>query len=353
MMMCVIVFTDQLNFFSRGIVSSISEKLVKQKFANSIAIELSNGFTVTNTNGSDDRLVQKNFIQLIKKCPNTIVLGSSRVRLISGNILKDSSIINSGVSSASLEDIVALYYLYEKRDCDIKEVIIGIDPWILNDENDLNSWRTLENEYYMMANMLFNNNTPQYPYFKPTPLRNLKALFSYKYFTSSLQYLRKNIAMDYKIANKRENLGTTISPDGSLTYSAKTRNLTQQLVDLKAKGIIENDEGKSLSNYTALSNRYSLIFTKFINHLQKKNIKIIFYFPPFHPTVFHTLKTTNKYKISLEAEAYFKEFALKNKIKIIGSYNPEDNNLTSHDFVDGVHIRENGIKQIFNQYNLR
>ena len=156
--------------------------------------------------------------------------------------------------------------------------------------------------------------------------------------------------MDYEITNKRENLGTTISPDGSLTYSAKTRNLTQELVDLKAKSIIENDEGKSLSNYTALSERYSLIFEKFIKHVQNKNIKVVFYFPPFHPTVYQTLKTAKKYKVSLEAEAYFKEFALKNKIKIIGSYNPLSNNLASNDFVDGVHIRENGIKEIFSQY---
>ena len=349
MMMAVIYFSDQLNFFERGLISSVSEKIVKEPYAEGIAEELANGYIVTNVSGCDDRLLQKQFIAKMKKCPSTIVLGSSRVRFINGNMVHDSSLINSGVSSASLEDLVAIYSLYEKKGCQIKEVIIGVDPWILNDNNDLNSWRTLESNYYNACNELFNSPKPTYPYLKPTPLRNLKALFSYKYFTSSIQYLKKNISKGYSITNKKENEGLTILPNGTFVYSEKIRNSTQEFVDMKAKRMAETDEGNSLSNYSTLSERYRAIFSKFIQHIQSKNIKVTFYFPPFHPIVYNTIETKEKYKIALEAESYFKKFAATHHIRTIGDYDPKTNKLTSKDFADGVHLYETGVAAIFSQ----
>ena len=349
MMMAVIYFSDQLNFFERGLISSLSEKLVKEGYAEGIAEELAKGNIVTNVSGCDDRLLQRQFISKMKKCPNTIVLGSSRVRFINGNMVQDSSLINSGVSSASLEDLVAIYSLYEKKGCEIKEVIIGVDPWILNDNNDLNSWRTLESQYYIACNKLFNTPKPTYPYLKPTPLRNLKALLSYKYFTSSIQYLRKNIEKGYSITDKKENEGLTILPNGTFIYSEKIRNSTQEFVDMKAKRMAQSDEGNSLSNYGKLSERYTAIFTKFIEHIQSKNIKITFYFPPFHPIVYHTIETNKKYKIALVAESYFKKLAATHNISTIGDYDPKANELTSKDFADGVHLHENGVKKIFSE----
>ena len=134
-MMAVIYFSDQLNFFERGFISSISEKLIKEGYADGIAEELAKGNIVTDVSGCDDRLLQKYFISKMKKCPNTIVLGSSRVRFINGSMVQDSTLINNGVSSASLEDLVAIYSLYENKGCEIKKIIIGVDPWILNDNN--------------------------------------------------------------------------------------------------------------------------------------------------------------------------------------------------------------------------
>jgi len=346
-MMAVIYFSDQLNFFERGLISSISEKLVKEGYADGIAEELAKGNIVTNVSGCDDRLLQRQFISKMKKCPNTIVLGSSRVRFINGNMVQDSSLINSGVSSASLEDLVAIYSLYEKKGCKIKNIVIGVDPWILNDNNDLNGWRTLQSEYYLRCNNLFNEPKPTYPYLKPTPLRNLKAILSYKYFTSSIQYLKKNIEKGYSVSNKKLNEGLTILPDGTFIYSQKIRNSTQEFIDMKAKRMAETDEGNSLSNYSKLSERYTAIFTKFIEHIQSKNIKITFYFPPFHPIVYHTIETKDKYKIALKAESYFKNFAATHHITTIGDYDPKAIKLTSKDFADGVHLFENGVKKIF------
>lgn len=349
-MMAVIYFSDQLNFFERGFISSISEKLIKEGYADGIAEELAKGNIVTDVSGCDDRLLQKYFISKMKKCPNTIVLGSSRVRFINGSMVQDSTLINNGVSSASLEDLVAIYSLYENKGCEIKKIIIGVDPWILNDNNNLNSWRTLESEYYSTCNKWFDVQKTQYPYLKPTPFRNFKVLFSYKYFTSSIQYLKKNIEKGYKKTNKKENEGLTILPNGTFIYSEKIRNSTQEIVDIKAKKMAETDEGNSLSDFIDISQRYTAIFTKFIEHIQSKNIKVIFYFPPFHPLVYKTIETKQQYKISLNAESYFKNFAEKHQIETIGDYSPTVNNLTNKDFADGVHIYEKGVSEIFRQY---
>jgi len=45
-------------------------------------------------------------------------------------------------------------------------------------------------------------------------------------------------------------------------------------------------------------------------------------------------------------------FFRKNHIKIIGSYNPDDLNLSSDYFLDGIHLNQNGINSIFKDIQL-
>ena len=349
-MMGIIYFTDQMNLFDRGIISALSEKIVKAPYVDIITDELKNGYNVTNVGEYDTRLLQKYFILKLKKCPNTIVLGSSRVKLINESMLNENSFSNSGVNGASLEDLIGLYYLYEEKGCLPKEVLIGLDPWILNENNSLTKWKTIESEYYSICNKLFKSDNPNYPYLNHSSLTSFKNLFSYKYFNSSIQYLKINIEKKYMRTNKKENEKLTLLPNGTATYSSKMRNGSQEYVDMKAQKMIESEEGNTLSNFKKLSERHTAVFSKFIEYLQSKKIKVIFYFSPFHPVVYKTIETKQKYQIALEAEKYFKKFATTHQIKTIGAYDPNLSNLTKKDFADGVHLQEKGIEKIFRQY---
>jgi len=89
------------------------------------------------------------------------------------------------------------------------------------------------------------------------------------------------------------------------------------------------------------------MFEKFVKRLQKKGIRVIFYLPPYHPMAYQRLMKNPKYAIINDVEKYTRLMASKNKIQVIGSYNPEHLNLSGEDFFDAIHAKEPAIKKIF------
>ena len=50
----------------------------------------------------------------------------------------------------------------------------------------------------------------------------------------------------------------------------------------------------------------------------------------------------------IEIEILIDSIALTKKIKVIGSFDPESNNLENLDYYDGMHLKPTGIKKLFN-----
>jgi hypothetical protein len=124
-------FADPANIFSKDYEKGIVEYLVK-------------GNNVTNVVNYKERLLQKYFIEKIEKCPDVMVLGSSRIMQIRSEVINSGRLINNGVSISTLEDCLATYYMYEKRGCSVKKVIIGLEPYMLNEGHGQSEWRYLE-----------------------------------------------------------------------------------------------------------------------------------------------------------------------------------------------------------------
>ena len=88
------------------------------------------------------------------------------------------------------------------------------------------------------------------------------------------------------------------------------------------------------------------MFELFVGYLKQKGIKITIWLIPYHPFVYGYLEDSEKYHAVLEAEEYFQKYAAKNKITLIGSYNPDKLGLGKEHFYDGHHIKFSGIEKI-------
>ena len=93
-----------------------------------------------------------------------------------------------------------------------------------------------------------------------------------------------------------------------------------------------------------------LKFEKFVENLLKEDVKVIFFFPPYHPYIYKHLIGSNKYRIVLRVESYFKRVASQNNIEIIGSYSPEINGFDKKDFFDARHVKTEAIGRLFRKY---
>ncbi len=310
-------------------------------------VHLAKGYNVTNVMNYDERLLQKYFIEKMKQSPSEIVLGSSQIMIIGSNYATESSLINNGVSGASLEDYLAIYRLYEIKSYKINKVIIGLSPWLLNDNHSQSRWKSLADEYYSFITEKLNLKAKKD--FKTTlySFSKTNQLLSTSYFKTSLEYLFKGINNEYKPTGNIINTGFTRLSDGSICYDKIYRSVSFEEIENKAKSTILTNPIYSLGNFTNLSENYKIIFTAFIEYLQKKNIEVEFFIPPYHPIVYEYLKKNEYYHIVFKTEQYFKNFALNHKIKVFGTYDPHGYNLDNSYFYDGLHCNQKAINKIF------
>ncbi|MEJ6979556.1 hypothetical protein WG906_03795 [Pedobacter sp. P351] len=314
--------------------------LFNAKYEAGIADYLVQGYNVTNVRNYNERLLQKFFIEKMNTCPTEIILGSSRVMQVKATDTKNPGFINNGVSAASLEDMMAIYYLYEKKGCKIKKVIMGLDPWLINDNHDQQKWKSLATEYNKFSAQLIKSHPFNASLSRFYQYERLSELLSFSYFQTSVSYIIKGVDKTYEPTTKIENEGFTKLKDGSIFYDRPYREVSLMEVDDKAKSVIKEKPVKACGNFTNLSEHYRGIFTKFVEHLQSKGIEVEFFMSPFHPIVYDFFRKNTVYQNVLGAEAYFRDYAKKRKIKVFGSYNPRDYNFDSSYFLDGLHCTD-------------
>ncbi|MES2284303.1 MAG: hypothetical protein V4547_01360 [Bacteroidota bacterium] len=323
-------FGDAAHLFSNKYVEQISENLLVGK-------------NVTNISNYDERLLEKYLINNKSTCPEVVVLGSSRTMLINSNYFKNQSFSNNSVSGSSIEDLVAVFHLYEQNNCIPKKIILGLDPWTLNINNGQTRWLTLNREFYDLSNHLTNSHK-----ISKEDYINSKyyQLISPSYFKSSIKKLF--LKSDPIITDRRNNKTLTKLVDGSINYDERNRNPTTVQVEMAVLDYLNNSI-YGVEKFDTLSPETTLLLDKFVKHLKSKNIEVVFFLAPYHIKVYSFLAKSEKYRQVIESEKYFIKLGEKYKIKIIGSFNPNILNLDNSYFFDGMHCTEQGIEKIMSQ----
>ncbi|MCP4180736.1 MAG: hypothetical protein GY756_23495, partial [bacterium] len=316
---------DASNIFTFGeYEKTISEMILKRK-------------NVTNILNCNERILVKNIIFNTKNAPDILVLGSSRAIIINSDFFQNNRLMNSSVSGANLEDLIAIYQIYKDRKLKIKKVIIGIDPWIFNDNNSDKRWKSISK---FKNGDLFEN---FYLFMKYTEL------FSLSYFQSSWEKLLKNKNKNPKETTNKYNQKATKLIDGSIIYGERIRHQSRSIILKKAKSYIHGTIYR-LENFNIISKNKYKKFKQLIDDMKKKQIQIEFYLPPYHPYVYTKLKSD--YPIVHEIEKVLIKYAKKNNIKVIGSFNPCKLQFSNFDFYDGMHCKPKAVKTLFQKESL-
>ena len=284
-----------------------SEKFNK-RFVEDLII---NDSLTINSNVSEFEIVKKR-IELInykKEKNKTFVLGSSRSMLFGKPISRD--VENLTVSGSSLEEIKDVYEILKKNKINIDTLYLEISPWILYpSEPHHKNW---------------NNSTRDF-------LRNLKKMFSWRYFIENLNPFK------YSLVN---NINSFIKySDGTIKYPIeKTHNIDE--IKNYAKGEVYGLKG--FNNLNKVDNRE---FNNFIGEIKRDEIYIFFIKHPYPPLI--NQKILNKYPLIKETDKLINKTASLFNVNIIGSFYPEKLNLIDSDFYDGMHLTPTGLKKLIN-----
>lgn len=317
-----------------------SARIFDADYEKEMAEILFNGSFVTNISNYDERVFQKELIERLNNAPEVLVLGSSRTMLINSAYFPNQTFFNNSVSGASIEDIIALFQIYKERNILPKKIIVGIDPWLLNEHSGQTRWKSLEyfyNKYYKKSGSQITSSS----------LYKYGELFSMSYFQASIKAVPKLFLGTTRPIPTQEKFNATNTKlsDGSLVYSADYRNATQNKINSKIDGYI-NGKIYSIENFESISDDIWSEFQEFISTLKKENITVEFFLCPYAPKVYE--KVSISYPNVENSENLIVRFAMANGIKVYGSFDPYGLGFDETYFYDGMHCKEKGIEKILN-----
>lgn len=344
----ILIIVSFVNYFGDA------ANIFKKDYEKNIANDLLKGNNVTNIANYNERLLQKYLISNAAFCPDVIMIGASRSMLINSTYFRGETFFNNSVSGATIEDLIAIVEMYREKKILPKKVIIGLEPYFLNSNNNQKRWETLELEYQTFVNRMPNNSIKKEDnlafktkvFFKKFFV--VKELFSFSYFKPSLFELIMNKKSDPVITDKIANRTFTKLSDGSINYDAEYREASNKMVEEKVSDFLARDN----FNFKHFDNLDISLQSKFVyltDYLLLHNVKVEFFMPPYHPKVYEIITHEAKYRNVKKSESFFVSLALKKKIKIIGSSDPNKFNLDRTYFYDGLHLKEKGVEKFFNQ----
>lgn len=300
--------------------------LVEQKMVNTIK----SGYNVTNLSKYNDRMFQKLMIEQMDTLPEQIVLGSSRAMQITHNYKSYEHFYNSAVFGGYLEDMLALYAIYEANQAPLKNIIIGIDPWIFKgDENKAGG--TLYDRYDYMCSVL----QIEIPNKVSHKISILTDYLSLSNIWPTIQTMVSNKNKLFTPTMDSLCIGETEYIDGSYSVTKDEREASRsELTHIDISHHINK-------NFIQLNLKEIEIFEKFTLHLQNKGLNITFVFAPIHPVVWQKVLIDDKMVIA--TEKLVKDFATKHQMEVMGTFDPTIYGFDVMDFINGGHPK----RQVF------
>lgn len=338
-------FVDPGNQFSHG-------ALLEKNMANAL---LNNKKLIVQAN-YNERLLQKMMIARLKEQPDILVLGSSHVMPLTHDDFDTPLFFNASVSSANLEDDVALFYLLHQRGYQPKTIIICLDPWIVSKDSPESLWKTEYIDDYAAGKSLILRKPATLNYFTQAAgfLEKYEQLLSSAYLTASINkfissWHKQDLDQGISVLSNMNAICANCfvrQPDGARLPTPNEEKTSSESADTY---VINNINGwTNFWTRSSLDPNRALIFKSFVTYLIDHHITVVFYFPPLEPSAYTQLVEKNKnYQMVLIAQQYFERIAKKYDIKTIGSYNPTLAQVDKRDFIDNWHLKKEGIDKLF------
>lgn len=314
------------------------------RFERETANELLQGKNLVGVTNYDGRLLNKYYISGLKYKKDVVIIGSSRSLTITKDLFPNKKFFNNSIQGSSLDDIIYMYQIYKEWHLIPKEIIIGLDPWILNKNKYSGSQNT--NSTFLTSIHIFLNSKVN---INSDEMLKYYQLISPSYFQRSFSELIKGnshqiFGSRYSVVDDASNPNITKYSDGSMNYRLIFGD-DQQKVRIVAQ---KYDPVPLLGGFDRLDDKEVARFESFVGEMLQDGINVIFYLPPYHPVTYRSLMSSDQFKIIKTVQEYFEEFAKNRGIQVYGSYNPDDYHLMDSDFYDGTHPKESAALKIFN-----
>ena len=343
--LCVNTLGDPAKVISRG------------AYERGVADILLSGRHAAGVSEYNDRLMQRLYAEGLHAAPDVLVLGSSRVMPLRALDFAPRTFYNASVSSATLNDVLALRELFASRGGKTSLLIVGIDPWMLQANERMTAFHTLGPEFERACRKASVPDCDSVP-FLTGPRRLLGALMSPSYFQASAATLWRRFS---QAAGPVESLRATQDDDaepqlairradGSLRYPESFgADESQVRAGAEAFG---REFGRRGMLFLPPKARPQPRFLHLLETLVRTSIasgtQVHLVLAPYHPDAWPALSASDS--LVVQAERAVRGLGAALQVPVIGSYDPGLAGCpAAAEYHDPVHARESCLRRMIAQ----
>lgn len=313
-----------------------------------MADELVAGRSVVAGFALDELLLQRSLAERRPHAPDVLVLGSSRSMTLSAEAFPGQAVVmNASVSSASLEDAIALLELYEQHGLRPRTVLLAIEPWALNGSLR-NPSVALESQLQAGLRRMGRGVGSTYGALPAAVAleRRWFRLVSPAYVQASLGSLFVRGFVDSHsrtppspggVAGQAARAGSSrMEPDGSVEWQPVLTGRTTAEVLMMA-----NAAGARAPGYLQADPEPArvLLLGALLGDLESRGVRVVLWLAPFHPAAYGTLVAGNRSRGLWRGEEEIRIVAAASRVPVLGSYDPARSGVLGEDFIDYNHLR--------------
>lgn len=283
-----------------------------------------------------------------------IVMGSSRVLTFEHTMFGTDSFYNAGLSESTLYDLLAAVGILAQDDKLPETMIIGVDPYLFNTSHNNDRWQELQAYEEYMEELLARdaagdessrdagNDTKDTGSKKREMIRtgrdNGKWL-SLDYFRYNVTCLPKRERFMVSYTDDHEGTLYIKHCDGSISYQEKLRTVKEEDVIKMTQQAMAEQVVYRMTDYREIDEESMEVFADLTDYLQKQEVEVILYLPPYSPMLYDYIESSEQYRITLDVEEKMKELASEKGIALYGSYDPAVSGLKMSDLYDVYHVK--------------
>jgi len=310
-----------------------------------LATRLLAGRDVPASFALDELRLQRDLAEGRREAPEILVLGSSRAMMVGSAAFPGRAVVNASVSSASLEDAIALFELYEEHGLRPRTLLLGIDPWALNGSTR-NPSSSLDPELQAGLRRLGRAAPAAYgalPALGGGRLARWLRLLSPSYFQASLAVWlrggrpeRGDPAREPAPARGAAEDPAVLHPDGSRTWAPRLDDTPVEAA--RAYAATQGASGLSFLKIPPDPDRVALLGA-FVDHVGTLGVRVVIWLAPYHPAAYANLVAGHRAAAVMEGERAVRALAQPRHLVVLGSYDPAASGAREEDIADHHHLR--------------
>ena len=311
-----------------------------------IANALLAGHYVTDVVNFNDRAIEQLLAEGRTRAPDVLAIGSSRIQPLPASAFPGAVFVNAGVAGAGLDDVLAVYALYDTTTRRPRRVVLNLDPWTMDPDDDAPAWGRIASAHSAMRRRL-GNAGPQWRAESAVRVSALRKLASPEYFRLAVFSFRKYgpSGIRFVVTDRAQNDEKTKSPDGTLVWSPNPPEKTEQLALDYVRRMRRGTAPYDGRHAAELPERERLP-EQFIRYLREQRIQVDLLLVPFHPAVFREFARRPRNPL-VDAAGRARELARRTGAGVVGDYDPSTVSATTSDFLDESHMRPEALARLF------